>query len=193
MKSMIRNRREFLANTTAALLATSTMSFAAPGQDPAWEQLPALLARIKPRYSPSATLKLQSTEHSQIARKTARTRSPRLLPPVTAPAARRVLVPAGAFLTSAIHLKSNVNLYVSSGATLKFIPDPNKYLPVVLTRYEGTELMNYSPFIYADGQENLGITGEGTLDGQCSRENWWSWGSAKPWGLPEGKTKSMTG
>ena len=32
----------------------------------------------------------------------------------------RVVVPAGVFLTGAIHLKTNVNLYVSKGATVKF-------------------------------------------------------------------------
>jgi len=43
----------------------------------------------------------------------------------------RVVVPAGVFLTGAIHLKSNVNLFVSEGATLKFSTDPEKYLPVL--------------------------------------------------------------
>src|SRR6266542_3860001 len=51
----------------------------------------------------------------------------------------RVVVTPGVFLTGAIHLKSNVNLHVTEGATLKFIPDPAKYLPVVFTRFEGTE------------------------------------------------------
>jgi hypothetical protein len=32
---------------------------------------------------------------------------------------------------------------------------------LVFTRWEGTELMNYSPFIYAFEQENIGITGKG--------------------------------
>src|SRR6185312_15717171 len=100
----------------------------------------------------------------------------------------RVVIPSGMFYTGAVHLKSNVNLYIAAGATLRFISDAKKYLPLVFTRFEGTELMNYSPFIYSDGQENLGITGEGTLDGQCTRQNWWSWGSAKPWGLAEGAT-----
>jgi polygalacturonase len=31
------------------------------------------------------------------------------------------------------------------GATLRFSRDPSAYLPVVLTRWEGVELMNYSP------------------------------------------------
>jgi unsaturated rhamnogalacturonyl hydrolase len=35
--------------------------------------------------------------------------------------------------------------------------------------------MNYSPFIYAFEQENIAVTGEGTLDGQASETNWWRW------------------
>jgi polygalacturonase len=87
----------------------------------------------------------------------------------------RVVVDTGSFLTGAIHLKSNVNLYVADGATIKFSVDPNKYLPVVYTRFEGTECMNYSPLVYAYEQENIAITGKGTLDGQASYENWWGW------------------
>ena len=87
----------------------------------------------------------------------------------------RVVVPTGVFLTGAIHLKSNVNLYVAEGATLLFSTDPAAYLPVVFTRWEGTECMNYSPFIYAFEQENIAVTGSGTLDGQASDDNWWAW------------------
>ena len=71
----------------------------------------------------------------------------------------RVVVPAGTFLTGAIHLKSSVNLHLSAGATLRFSRNPQDYLPVVFTRWEGVELMNYSPFIYAFEQENIAITG----------------------------------
>ncbi|TCC02585.1 glycoside hydrolase family 28 protein [Kribbella soli] len=87
----------------------------------------------------------------------------------------RVVVPAGTFLTGAIHLKSNVNLHVSDGATLLFSTDPAQYLPVVLTRFEGQECMNYSPFIYARDCENIAVTGNGTLDGGATWDNWWSW------------------
>lgn len=93
----------------------------------------------------------------------------------------RVVVPEGDFLTGAIHLKSNVNLYVSDKATIKFSTDPNKYLPVVFTRFESTECYNYSPLIYAFGQENIAITGKGKLDGQADDTNWWKWkGSRDP-------------
>jgi polygalacturonase len=86
----------------------------------------------------------------------------------------RVMAREGVFLTGAIHLKSNVHLVVQKDATLKFSPDPKLY-PIVLTRFEGMECMNYSPFIYAYNQENIAITGGGTLDGQASRDNWWGW------------------
>ena len=89
-----------------------------------------------------------------------------------------VIVPSGTFLTGAIHLLSNVDLHLSDGATLQFSTDPSAYLPVVHTRWEGTECMNYSALIYAFEQENIAVTGNGTLDGGASDENWWSWTQA---------------
>ena len=94
----------------------------------------------------------------------------------------RVVVPAGVWHTGAIHLKSNVNLHVAEGATLKFSTDTAKY-PIVFTRWEGVECMNYSPLIYAWEQENVAVTGKGTLDGSASVETWWGWnrkGGANP-------------
>jgi polygalacturonase len=87
----------------------------------------------------------------------------------------RVVVPPGRFLTGPIHLRSGVNLHVSEGATLLFSRDPAHYLPVVFTRWEGVELMNYSPLIYAFGQEKVAVTGRGTLDGQADQTHWWPW------------------
>jgi polygalacturonase len=85
----------------------------------------------------------------------------------------RVLVPRGEFLTGPIHLKSNTNLRLEEGAVLKFSTDPQKYLPLVLTRFEGTECMNYSPLIYAFEQNNVAVTGTGLLDGQADDGHWW--------------------
>ena len=89
-----------------------------------------------------------------------------------------VIVPSGGtFLTGAIHLLSNVDLHVESGATILFSQDPNDYLPVVFTRWQGVELMNYSPFIYSYGQRNIAVTGSGTLNGQADANHWWNWKS----------------
>jgi polygalacturonase len=105
----------------------------------------------------------------------------------------KVVVPEGVFLTGPIHLRSNINLYISEDAIVKFSNDKEKYLPVVFTRWEGVECMNYSPLIYAYEQENIAITGKGVLDGQGSRDNppdgesgWWSWKGNKESGWVEG-------
>ncbi|WP_317195575.1 glycoside hydrolase family 28 protein [Echinicola shivajiensis] len=98
----------------------------------------------------------------------------------------RVIVPEGVFLTGAVHLKSNVNLHISEGAVLRFSRNSKDYLPVVRSRWEGMDLMNYSPFIYAYQQENIAITGKGVLDGNSDMENWWPWCGAKHYGWKEG-------
>jgi polygalacturonase len=68
-----------------------------------------------------------------------------------------------------------VDLHVTAGAVVRFSQWPADYLPAVLTRFEGVELLNYSPLIYAYRQENIGITGAGVLDGQADNEHWWPW------------------
>ncbi len=101
----------------------------------------------------------------------------------------RVVVPAGEYLTGPIHLKSDVNLHLDGGATLKFTTDPKAYLPAVFTRFEGMECWNYSPLIYAFGQYNIAVTGEGVLDGQADDTNWWPWKGKKNFGWKEGDPK----
>ncbi len=82
----------------------------------------------------------------------------------------------GIYYTGAIRLLSNVDLQVDEGATLKFMRNrTNDYYPVVLTSYEGSDIYGYSPLIYALGQHDLAITGQGVLDGQ---EDMWNW---RPW------------
>ena len=91
----------------------------------------------------------------------------------------RVVIPAGEYLTGPIHLQSGVNLHLETNATLKFKTDPGAYLPAVFTRFEGVECYNYSPFIYAFGQRDVAVTGDGTLDGQATEENWLHWKGRK--------------
>lgn len=98
----------------------------------------------------------------------------------------RVIVPSGEFLSGAIQLKSNVNLHVTGEGVILFSKDMRKFLPVVYTRFEGMECMNYSPFIYAYEQENLAITGSGVIDGQADNETWWNWVVKKEYGWKEG-------
>ncbi len=80
----------------------------------------------------------------------------------------RVIVPEGLWLSKGpLELKSNVNLHLAEGAILRFDPNPEYYLPTVLQRWEGVEIYNYSPFLYAWKQENIAVTGKGTIDGNA--------------------------
>ena len=84
----------------------------------------------------------------------------------------KVIVPAGLYMTGAITLKSNVNLVVDEGATLRFAFDRDLY-PNVETRWEGLNIINYQPCIYAVDAKNIGLTGKGVVDGYGSNERWW--------------------
>ncbi|MGB3800706.1 MAG: glycoside hydrolase family 28 protein [Lewinella sp.] len=99
----------------------------------------------------------------------------------------RVVVPPGTYTVNGpINLLSNVNLHVSEGATLLFSTRPEDYLPAVHTRWEGVETYNYSALVYAYEQENIALTGTGTLDGQASNDNWWPWSGSDRYGWEEG-------
>jgi len=98
----------------------------------------------------------------------------------------RVIVPAGQhFLTSAIELKSHVNLVVEEGAVLEFafLPELHKIVP---TRWEGLDCWNLSPLIYAYKQTDIAITGKGTIDGGGSNETWWPWCGNARFGMKPG-------
>nr|WP_295932041.1 glycoside hydrolase family 28 protein [uncultured Dyadobacter sp.] len=87
----------------------------------------------------------------------------------------QVVVPKGDYLCNGpIRMLSNVNLHLSDGALIRFGTNPGDYLPVVKVRWEGTVCYNYSPMIYAVGQNNIAITGRGTLDGQADKF-WFAW------------------
>lgn len=85
-----------------------------------------------------------------------------------------VSVPVGTWLTGAICLKDNVNLHLADSAKILFSRDTKDY-PIVFTRWEGIECMNYSALIYANGATNIAVTGNGILDGNADRQHWWNW------------------
>src|SRR5919107_4556787 len=47
-----------------------------------------------------------------------------------------VYFPAGKYLTGAIHLKSNITIFIDAGAELHFSDNFDDYLPMVESRYE---------------------------------------------------------
>lgn len=147
----------------------------ATGAKQAWSSVPVILARIIPPVSPDRSFIITDYGAKGDGTTDCTKAIAAAIDACHNAGGGRVTVPAGVYLTGAIHLKSNVDLEVAKGATLRFSTDPKSYLPVVFTRYECTEVMNYSPFIYALGQENIAITGEGTLDGQGSKAAWYTW------------------
>lgn len=111
----------------------------------------------------------------------------------------KVVIPEGVFFTGPITLKSNVNLHLEEGAVLKFSNNPADYTPFVETRWEGMDVINYRPLIYANGVTNIAVTGNGKLDGQATNETWWwmkgrtnyGWDKSMPSQYDTGRPKLM--
>jgi len=76
-----------------------------------------------------------------------------------------VLIPDGDWITGRISLKSNINLHLGDRARLHFSGDVKDYQPAVFTRNEGIEVMSLGACIYANGQDNIAITGKGKIYG----------------------------
>lgn len=85
-----------------------------------------------------------------------------------------VVIPAGEWFTGAVHLKSNVELYLEKGATLLFSDEPDDYLPAVHSSWEGVECYNYSPLIYAYNCKNISIAGPGKIKAKMDLWNKWA-------------------
>ena len=163
----------------------------APSTDAVWRQVPEILAEIKPPVFPDQDFLI--TDFGGLANgETDNTEAiAKAIEACTNAGGGRVVVPEGVFLTGAIHLKSNVNLHISKNATLLFSTNTDKYLPVVFTRFEGTECYNYSAPIYAYEQENIAVTGSGVLDGQASTTAWWPWKGRQEYGWQEGEPRQQ--
>lgn len=141
-----------------------------------WDSLPAVLAAIRaPEF---AARDFPITAHGAVAGADASAALKAAIAACSAAGGGRVVVPPGEWLTGPVTLLSNVNLHISAGATLRFSTNPADY-PLVFTRWEGVECMNYSPLIYAYEQQNIAITGTGTLDGGADWDNWWAWKQKK--------------
>jgi len=181
------DRREFLKSIAigsagAALFPSLAFSQAA---DPWTTEYPKILARIKPPKFPKRDFSILKYGAKAGGTIDCREAINKAIEACSKAGGGRVMVPAGVFLTGAIRLRSNVNLHVSKGATLKFATDPKAYSPIVHTRWEGMELMHLSPLIYAYEEQNIAITGQGTLDGQ-GKSFFWKWhGNPRYGGNPD--------
>lgn len=83
----------------------------------------------------------------------------------------RVTVTPGTYsVDGSLTLKSDVDLHLDEGAVLLFSGRADDFLPVVFTRWEGTELYGRSPMLYALHAVNVAITGKGVIDAQGGKE-----------------------
>jgi polygalacturonase len=119
----------------------------------------------------------------------------------------RVLVPAGNwYCKGPIVLRSNVNVHLAAGAQVLFSANPADFAKygdidcgphgkLELSRWQGNDCLNYSPLVYAHGQDNIALTGDdwtSVLNGQGGvpfetggADSWWDWkGRHKQAGRP---------
>lgn len=175
----------FLTGATANEVLAHALRLRAAADSP-WAQLPAILNRIEAPVFPKRDFAITRYGAVGDGQKDCTAAFANAIAACNKAGGGRVVVPAGKFLTGPVHLKSNVNLHVTANGTILFSQDQSKYLPVVFSRWEGVELMNYSPFIYAFEQQNIAITGPGVLDGQSNNQAWWPWNGRAQYGWKEG-------
>jgi polygalacturonase len=163
----------------------------APAGARGWDLVPSILARIVPPTFPAREFAVTSYGAVGDGTTDCTQAFARAIEACRAAGGGRVVVPAGRWLTGPIRLRSRVNLHVAKDATVLFSTDPRAYLPAVRTRWEGMEMMGYSPFVYALDERDVAITGEGTLDGQADDARWWSWKGSKEHGWSAGMPNQL--
>lgn len=179
-----------VVSACARMNGTSGSSMQSEMQAQGWDRVPSILARIKPPTIPKRDFDITKFGAKVAAFGDNTTDSSTAINAAIAACANagggRVVVPEGRFVTGPVHLQSKMELHVAKGGMLAFVTDPLRYLPPVLTRFEGVECYNYSPLVYAQDATDVAITGEGTLDGQADATNWWPWKGSAQYGWKAG-------
>ena len=82
-----------------------------------------------------------------------------------------ILFPAGRYLTGTLWMRSNINLYLDSGAAIVGSGEVAAF-PLWTSKWEGPGVKPmHAALIAGEGLENVSITGRGTLDG--GGQPWW--------------------
>ena len=102
------------------------------------------------------------------------------------PAKGRVLIPAGEYKVLPIFLKSHIRVEIAKGAALRLETDRSKFpiMPGIiestdetddlnLGSWEGNPLDTFASMIYGYEVEDVVIYGQGLLDGQADKSDWW--------------------
>lgn len=86
----------------------------------------------------------------------------------------KIVFPKGNFFCKGpIHFESKINLHLEEGSIILFSDEAKDYLPLQLVRWEGVEIYNYSPYIYALNKSDIAITGKGKLNGNAEKLRKW--------------------
>ena len=84
----------------------------------------------------------------------------------------KIIVPAGIYLCGSIHLKSNIELHLLPGAIIKAAPasmkvyDESESFGGFPEYQDGGHTYFHNSLIWAEGQDNISITGRGMIDGE---------------------------
>jgi polygalacturonase len=103
-----------------------------------------------------------------------------------------VWIPAGTYRCGTIHLKSNIEIHLASGATLQMSPDENDFDPFERLPYDSHADVETTDFRHAllagDGIHNVAITGQGAIDGNRTKR-----GGPKPVALRNSQHLTIRG
>jgi polygalacturonase len=178
-------RREFLSRSlSVAALAGLTHGEMLAESSSGWDQVPGILERIVPPTFPLRDFDIRSYGARGDGVTDCRPAIAAAIAACNHSGGGRVVIPEGVYLVNGpIRILRNVNLYLESGALVRFGTDPSFYLPVVEVRWQGVRCMNYSPLIHARNQPNIAITGAGMFDGQAVAWSSWDQLGASDWKL----------
>lgn len=105
---------------------------------------------------------------------------------LSCPKESRILIPKGTYRITSLFLKSNINIEIEKGAELRADTERFSYpkFPGLIESYdetdeynlgtwEGNPLPMFAGIITGIDVENVMIYGEGCINGNASKENWW--------------------
>src|SRR6266404_3916359 len=118
----MQNRREFLKTLAVGAAGIAIFPRITHGRaKDAWDTLYSeILGRIKPPTFPKKDFDIIKFGAKSGIASDSSAAIAKAIEACSKAGGGRVVIPAGEFLTGAVHLKSNINLYLAKDATLKF-------------------------------------------------------------------------
>ena len=151
----------------SVLLTLSVLAGAQSAYDAYYQNLPIEIQHVTPVVFPDTSVNLKVYfKQYQINPQTGTLCTEAIqaaIDELAAAGGGHIIVPRGTWKTGPIVLKSNIDLHLNKGATLLFTEDKTQY---ILPDQKGNVPTKANPCISAKKCENVGITGQGVIDGQ---------------------------